>query len=291
GNVADLLDDALGGRPLVLSRTGERGVVDAGGFERAAAGVEADLSRLRALGAPDDEIRALERQLEALRDPAALRRQVLGANDAGRIAEEARRLGLEGVDRSTIDAVRRYLFDSPGIAFTRSNYDAWRRLAEGRGTVADAAFLRHEIAELDALGRTGFDFMGRNLENASATVRQQWAADFQRHYLLAHAEALGAEARFVADRVNEALAGGRTIGPNQVAAAHRAVASGDRGHEFARFLPVDNRTLELHPDFAAWRLRAAEPVQITREAMERLRLPSTQPTLTELIDAIRRSSL
>jgi hypothetical protein len=61
-----------------------------------------------------------------------------------------------------------------------------RRLATGSGTIGDAAYLVHEIAEVEELQRiqrqTGFDFMGRNIDALPREERQQWPFDFDRYY-------------------------------------------------------------------------------------------------------------
>lgn len=98
------------------------------------------------------------------------------------------------VARTILRAVKRYNFDSQGIGFRYDNYTSWRRLATGSGTIGDAAYLVHEIAEVEELQRiqrqTAFDFMGRNIDALPREERQQWPSDFDRYYRAAHSKAL-----------------------------------------------------------------------------------------------------
>ena len=90
-----------------------------------------------------------------------LRQELLSQNDVGKVQRALRKLGIT-VKRNIIQAVKNYVFDSEGIGFTHENYIGWRRLATGKGTIGDAAYLVHEIAEVEELQRiqkeTGFNF-------------------------------------------------------------------------------------------------------------------------------------
>lgn len=282
----------LEGGPTPMSRpaasslpvgSGGRAGIDLEGFQREADLLTHQIRLARDLGETDlTTVARLERELARVQDPAALRSTIMGANDSGRIAAEASRLGLEGVDARTIDRVRSYLFDSPGIAFTHENYAAWRRLAEGRGTAGDAAFLRHEVAEIRALERSGFDFMGRNLDGASASVQRRWQSDFRTAYMSAHREALQEEYEFLAGRVGDALQTG-TVNRNVIAAVDPLNAEG------RRYMLLDGNPLTAHPGYAAWQARATQPIRITSGAAERYGLPR-DTTLADLVAAVRRST-
>ena len=99
-----------------------------------------------------------------------LRQQLLRHNDVGKVQREMQKLGIR-VSRTIIRAVKEYNFDSQGVGFVYGNYKAWRRLATGKGTIGDACYLIHEIAEVEELQQikrqTGFDFMGRNFKRLS----------------------------------------------------------------------------------------------------------------------------
>ncbi|WP_218079641.1 hypothetical protein [Anthocerotibacter panamensis] len=108
------------------------------------------------------------------------------------------------VDRASLAIIKRYNFDSRGIAFEPENYYAWRRLARGKGMIDDLRYIVHELTEVRELQqmqqRTGFDFMGRgNMTDAQDT---QWKAYFnENYYLHAHSKALEAEYQFLASEI------------------------------------------------------------------------------------------
>jgi hypothetical protein len=213
-----------------------------------------------------------------------VRRALLERADVGSV-ERAMRAASVDATREQLEAVKRYLFDSRGIAFDRANVEAWNRLASGRGQIRDVAFLVHELAEIRAFEaerrRSGFDYRGVEVDRLSATERQRWDADFNRHYLAAHSEALAAEYAYVARAVAEATNGRVRIGRNIAAAVDPT-----RAEARANML-VDGRPLAEHADFATWTARGAETVEIGAGAAERLRLRTRTPTLADLIAAVK----
>jgi hypothetical protein len=184
--------------------------------------------------------------------------------------------------------VQRYLFDSGGIRFARDNYEAWTRLANGRALIKDVQFLVHEMDEVRALQkiqvRTGFDFMGRDLPNMSAKEARQWRHQFMEHYSAAHEKALEAEYELVAEQVNRAIGSqGRPIN-------HLVAAVNDPARDEALlYMREGGMNLSEHPHFAQWSARGAERVPITHRAREAMRIAVDEPTISELIRAVRHS--
>ena len=94
----------------------------------------------------------VEAQLSWLRSPLQMRelRTKLLARKATAVPKVADTLSKFGVKDATPDRIGevfKYLFDSQGIAFDYENYAAWERLASGKGSINDARFLVHELAE------------------------------------------------------------------------------------------------------------------------------------------------
>ena len=81
-----------------------------------------------------------------------LRLELIRQNDVGKVQRAMRKLGIS-LKRNIIQAVKDYNFDSQGVGFAYGNYKAWRRLATGKGTIGDACYLIHEIAEVEELQR------------------------------------------------------------------------------------------------------------------------------------------
>jgi hypothetical protein len=225
---------------------------------------------------------------EAAGQPASklekLRTDLLARQDVGRVVQSLQSFGIPA-DRELVDAVKRYNFDSPGIGFYHDNFAAWERLARGGATVQDAQYLVHEMAEVTELRRiqerTGFDFMGRDMERMSKNARKRWDADFQMNYPQAHARALEVEYDFVAQEVAR-LTGGRVRIGRAVAAAV------DPLRDEARLrMRLDGFLLIDHPDFYTWQARAREPVELGAGARERLGIIYATPTLGEVVGYVR----
>ncbi|MFE4106461.1 hypothetical protein [Almyronema epifaneia] len=224
---------------------------------------------------------------EIYQQAEALRQKLLAQKDVGKVTRALQAFGIPA-DTQLIAAVKRYNFDSPGLAFVPDNYDAWRRLATGQGTVDDARYLVHEMAEVRELQRiqreTGFDFMGTDLDKLAREPRRQWAADFERHYMAAHAKALETEYDFIAQQVAD-------LTNNRVRISRTVAAAVDPSRDEARlYMLIEGVPLGEHPNFGQWQQRSQEVVEIGRGAKERLGL-YTNPTLADLIDAIKRSKL
>lgn len=206
------------------------------------------------------------------------------APDVGRVAASMRDAG-QPVSREAIQAVKRYLFDTEGISFDRANYEAWRRLATGRAQVRDVAFIVHELAEIRVLegirARTGFDYRGTDFENMTRQQQQRWRADFDRYYLQAHVDALGAEYRFVSQAISTAT-GGRV----RMSYAEIAAIDPVRG-EARAYMQHEGRPLTEHPSYRTWTARAGETVEIGAGTQASLRLPTRTPTRAELVRALK----
>lgn len=217
-----------------------------------------------------------------------IRLDLLSRNDVNRVKNTLHDFGIP-VDEQLIAAVKRYNFDSSGIAFTTDNYNAWTKLASGKGTIDDARYLIHEMAEVSELQRiqreTGFDFMGVNLENMSRRERQQWSADFDRNYMQAHCKALETEYDFIAQQVFVA-----TNGRVQISKTVAAAVDPSR-NEARRYMLVSGVPLEKHYNFDAWQQRANEVVEIGRGTRDKLGLRQQNLTLAELVNAVKRLKL
>lgn len=221
----------------------------------------------------------------------ALRRELLDRDDIGRVQDALRRHNLH-VDRGGLNAVKRYCFDSRGIAFMPDNYYAWTRLASGKGTVDDARYIVHEMAEireLEVIRRDkGFDYMGSSWESMSARQRQRWQADYNRYYEKAHAKALESEYDFIADQVSVATNGRVRISRTVVAAVDPTRSEG------RDFMQVGGVELHDHPEFHKWEQRRDEVVELGTEARRRLFPYSSgegEITLAELVAVVKRSRL
>ena len=169
------------------------------------------------------------------------------------------------MDRATLEAIKRYNFDSPGIAFSRLNFEAWTRLSAGRGTISDARYLVHEAAEVRTFGKRGFDPMPANWASMGRHARTTWHRKFATttpgghlsgHYVASHAVALSEEFEFVAQQIRRVTDGKVSI-TREVAAAVDGTFSGENAREFMR---VGNSLLIDHPDFYRWQSRATEIV-------------------------------
>jgi hypothetical protein len=221
-------------------------------------------------------------------DIGRLRQDLMLRSDIGAVRSSMRDAGVPASPEQ-LQAVKRYLFDSAGISFDRANYEAWQRLAAGRGRVRDIAFLVHEMAEIRVLEdigrRTGFDYRGADLGKMSGVEQSRWQADFNRYYLQAHSEALMAEYRYVADAVSQATKGRvPPIGPTIAASVDPTRA------EARQHMLVDGVPLSEHRDFAKWEARGAELVEIGAGTQDRLGLTTRTPTLAELVGAVKRAA-
>lgn len=91
-----------------------------------------------------------------------LRQQLLQNPDIKNVRDALRSCSISERE-DIIKLVKRYNFNSPGILFTPDNYDSWKKLANNDGTINDARYLVHEIAEVKELERIKqqkeFDYM------------------------------------------------------------------------------------------------------------------------------------
>jgi hypothetical protein len=239
-----------------------------------------------------------------------MRRALLDdVGDVDRVVQALRQSGIDfaqqGVvlDRSMVATIKRYIFDSPGIRFSRQNYDAWLRLSSGRGSIGDARFLVHEATEIGGFRRAGVNFLGEGYEEMGRHVRTRWRQEFGPAYMSAHRAAIEAEYDFVASQVS-AFAGGRADITREVVAA---VDQSLSGRQARQLMQVGEGVLEDHPRFYTWRSRGREGVELSPAARERLgnalfdgiRLTEGEfraaevarqganPTLAELIAAVK----
>ena len=215
-------------------------------------------------------------------------------NDVNKVEKALRNLQLpEGISQGKqcqqlLEKVKRYLFDSPGISFTPRNFKAWKRLVSGRGTVADAQFVIHEMAEIMELQRiqkeTDFDFMGTDWEKMSRRQKVQWESNFDCYYRTAHSQALKYEYDFLAKQVFDSTNGKISL------SAIVAAAIDPSRNEARLHMLVDEVHMEEHHDFESWRQRASEMVELNRRQLEKLGLHDS-PTLEALVQAVKRQKL
>ena len=215
----------------------------------------------------------------------------MATNDVGKVHKAMREVGI-AVDRDILLAVKRYNFDSQGLAFTYPNYAAWRRLATGKGTIGDAAYIIHEVAEVRELQRiqqqTGFDFMGKNFNNLSRTKRQQWPSDFDRYYKQAHSKALEAEYEFVTEQINRYINDPKLkITKLQAAAIDptRYVRHGIKITEAARHMFVDGVVMKEHHHYHLW--RATEMIPLSKAMRRKLSSYRTKIRVDDLIMLVK----
>jgi hypothetical protein len=76
-----------------------------------------------------------------------LRQQLLENSDVKKVRSAVIKCGISEKEQ-LIALVKRYNFNSPGISFTPDNYYSWTKIANGKGTINDARYLVHEIAEV-----------------------------------------------------------------------------------------------------------------------------------------------
>ncbi len=212
----------------------------------------------------------------------SLRRKLLDTRDIGRVASAVRSMGVN-IDQATVAAIKQYNFNSRGLNFATENYQAWRRLASGRATVSDVRYIVHERAELVALQKSGFNFMGTTTTPMSAKAARAWESNFNSQYLAAHAAALDREYVFLSGLVRSASGG-------QVKLSPAAVAANDPMNKDAvNYMFVGKIPLNDHRDLAAWRSEGSTMVSIKPAVADRLGSLRTRVTVSELIGLVRNS--
>jgi hypothetical protein len=201
-----------------------------------------------------------------------MRTGLLAQPDVGLITDRLRRFGAP-LDAGTVKRIKQYLFNSPGLGFTRENFEAWQRLSRGQGTVYDARFLVHEAAELAEFDRMGFDPNPASWGSMGRDPRTRWHRGFlttsssgepSGAYIRAHGVALGREYEFMAGQVRR-FAGADVL--PEVMASVDASASGANARDYLR---IGDNVLREHPSFPQWRARAEEPVPLDGAARARL---------------------
>ncbi len=210
---------------------------------------------------------------------------LLGQTDCGKVQRALQKLGID-VRRDLIQVVKTYNFDSQGIGFTYENYRAWRRLVTEQGRIGDAAYMVHEIEEIEALQKikqmTGFDFMGQNWNKFSRIKQQRWKSDFRRYYLQSHSQALESEYKFLAQQINEITAGKAEISFLQVAAIDPTRNDEALTHLFFEGVPIFE-----HYHFEVWRKRADEKIPLSIRTQQQLGYYLPKTTLKNIIRLVK----
>jgi len=222
-----------------------------------------------------------------------LRQKLLRQNDYAPIQKAMQQLGIV-VSQAILRAVKRYNFDSQGIGFGYDNYTSWRRVATGVGKIGDAAYLVHEIAEVEQLQRiqsqTAFDFMGKSFDSLTRLKRQQWPSDFDRYYKQAHSKALEAEYEFVAEQVNRYINRPKSkISKLQAAAIDptRYIHLGVEETESARYMLIDGVIMREHHHYETWRKRANELLPLSKTARRKLQYYTQEVRVDTLITLVK----
>lgn len=165
-------------------------------------------------------------------------------------------------------------------------------MATKKGTIGDAAYLIHEIAEIEVLQRIqreiGFNF--RKTDFKVVKELRQWRNDFDRYYKQAHSKALEAEYDFIAEQVVNATNGRVKISRLQAGAIDptRLIKHGSEETEAALYLLVDGIPMQFHYHYNAWRKRANEIVSLSKSTQRRLQYYRKEITLKELIRHVKR---
>jgi hypothetical protein len=214
--------------------------------------------------------------------------------DINQVRGTLNKLGVE-VNSQSLELIKKYNFDSAGIAFDQANYKAWSRLSRGVGTIDDARYIIHEQAEIQALQKvqleTGFDFMGKKYNQLTRKQKETWDADFSRHFEKAHKHALNQEYNFLTKEIQNLTNGEVRLSIPQAAAADldRAGIPNKNIKETHQDLEIDGYSLGEHPSYAKWRQAGKEKISISSSKVrERLKLPSTGDIrLEELIRAVK----
>lgn len=225
----------------------------------------------------------------------SLRQKLLRQNDIGSVQRAMRQVGIS-VDRGTLYLVKRYNFDSQGIGFGYSNFTAWRRLVTGRGTIGDASYIVHEIAEVKELQRiqqqTNFDFMGLGVERLSRKPRRQWESDFDRYYKRSHSKALEAEYEFLIKEINPYIPDPKLkITKLQAAAIDPTRRIKGIETEAARHMFIDGVPMKRHHHYKVWYGRANELVPLNKRGQRKLKVQRTEIRVDDLIRVVRHQKI
>jgi hypothetical protein len=205
-------------------------------------------------------------------------------DDVPAVGQAVRRLGYQ-IDDTMIATIKRYNFDSPGLAFARDNYEAWTRIAAGKGTIGDVRYVIHEAEEVGRLQavqrRTGFDFLGAGWDRMTPVQRARWRKEFandiaagsdllQRgHYYSAHGHALEREFGYMAEQAHRLSGGEVRVSAVEAAAIDMTVS----GREAREFIMRDGVPLAMHADIGRWQARAGQVVTLSPEIRTALGSP------------------
>lgn len=212
-----------------------------------------------------------------------LRHRLLKSRDIKKVNKALQDGGIVVNDR-LITLVKRYNFDSPGISFTPDNYEAWTRLAGGNATIDDARYFVHEMAEIQELQQSHFNFMGASWDNMTRRQKRQWKSDFERYYMQAHSKALEAEYDFITQQLYAVV-------NDNINVSRIVAAAVDPNRKEARlYMLVDGVPLEKHQNFMSWQQKGNQIVELNQRTLTKLRLYQN-PTLSELVGAVKRLKL
>ena len=217
----------------------------------------------------------------------SLRQELLARKDVGKVQQALRELGV-GVKRDIIQAVKNYNFDSQGLGFIYDNYTAWRRLATGRGTIGDVAYLVHEMTEVEQLQQiqreTGFDFYGPpDLRKLSRAERQRWESDFDRYYRQSHSKALEKEYNFIAKEVNRYIANPKW----KLSFLQAAAIDPTRDDEALTYMHFEGVPIKYHHHFDAWSKQADRAVTLSKSVQRKLGYHLPNIMLGDLIGYVK----
>ncbi|MCA0456129.1 MAG: LysM domain-containing protein [Chloroflexi bacterium] len=211
-----------------------------------------------------------------------LRLKFLSKNDTGKVIQTIQRFGLS-TDSATVNLIKKYNFDSPGISFTYENYLAWKKLTSGEATINDVLYFYHESNEVKYLQQSGFNYLGSKFVSVEDKGFRNWEQNFQYYYRIAHSEALSAEYDLLAETINKLTLGEVKISYLQVAASDPT----NRGEEALQYMLVDDKYfLSEHPSLTNWK-RSEQIVNISTKLGKCLGIKTDAVTLSQLIASVR----
>jgi hypothetical protein len=221
-----------------------------------------------------------------------VRRQLLQQEDINAVYQSARKLGVR-VDRSTLEAIKQYNFNSVGINFNFKNYSKWKRLARGEASVNDAAYLLHEATEVKELQKIqkseGFDFMGKDFGKMNRTEKALWEDKFEQYYLKAHDNSLKKEYRFISKQIEEVTRGEISLSNDENGYLLSAIAEPDKSvrSENLRYLSIKGEELGNLSNFSELKARAESPLDLSGDIKQKLGIYSKTVTLEDIVRRVK----
>jgi Domain of unknown function (DUF4157) len=238
--------------------------------------------------------------------------------DIAQVKASLELFGLK-VSKTTLNEIKQYIFNNPGIEFNRTNYDSWRRLTKGGAELRDAKFIVHEMAEIESMKQktkdTKFDFFGKDYEKMDNEGRKKWRAQFDLLYYGeqtgknefmggAHSEGLKAEYQFLADYILKLSNGEISLSAPQIAVGdlYRIPKNPRDSFFYDRenwdwskrknadvdgYYTFEGVLVKNHHNFELWKSKAGETIEISGNLQKKLGLNTNTPLLSQFIAAVK----